>query len=238
MRGGRVLEVHHKPKPWHGWREFAKEIGTIVIGVLLALAGEQIVETLSWRHKTAEAEAPLRRELAVDLSYAAEQQALGVCANRYIDLLQRAVATNRPDIIAGLYRLGPPTHPHPWRIDTWTAALNAQAPDHMAPERVQAYSLAARFVNSEESQQWELVDLYSEAMAGRFGRLTEPSVANDELKTADRLRANEARRADITQAFLTTARENLRIQPSTARAAEFRSVVQDCEAKLKTLPPI
>ncbi|MDE2489166.1 MAG: hypothetical protein KGO51_17375 [Alphaproteobacteria bacterium] len=206
--------------------------------MLLALAGEQMVDTLSWRHKTAEAEAALRRELAVDLSYAAEQEALGVCASRYIDILQRAVATNRPDIIARLYRLGPPTDPHPWRVDTWTAALDAQAPDHMAPERVQAYSLAARFVNSEESQQWELVDLYSEAMAGRFGRLTEPSVASDELKTADRLRANEARRADITRAFLTTSRESLGIQPSTERAAEFRSAVQDCEAKLKTLPPI
>jgi hypothetical protein len=228
----------HRSKPWHGLREFLKEIGTIVIGVLIALAGEQIVETLSWRHKTAEAEAALRRELRVDLSYAAEQQALGDCANRYVDLLQRAVSRNRPDIIATLYSLGPPTHPHPWRIDTWTAALNAQAPDHMAQERVQAYSLAARFVNSEESQQWELVDLYSEAMAGRFGHLNEPTVANDELKTADRLRANEARRADITEAFLRTSRESLGILPATERAAEFRKVVQDCEAKLRTVPAI
>jgi hypothetical protein len=228
----------HKPKPWHGLRELLKEIGTIVIGVLIALAGEQIVETLNWRHKTAEAEAALRRELRVDLSYAAEQQALGACANRYIDILQRAVATNRPDVIATLYRLGPPTHPHPWRIDTWTAALNAQAPDHMAQERVQAYSLAARFVNSEETEQWELVDLYSQAMAGRFGHLTEPSVASDELKSADRLRANESRRADITEAFLRSSRDSLGILPSTERAAEFRKVVQDCEAMLKTVPAI
>ncbi len=228
----------HKPKPWHGWREFLKEIGTIVIGVLIALAGEQIVETLNWRHKTAEAEAALRRELRVGLSYAAEQQALGACANRYIDILQRAVATNRPDVIATLYSLGPPTHPHPWRIDTWTAALNAQASDHMAQERVQAYSLAARFVNSEESQQWELGDLYSQAMAGRFGHLTEPAVASDELKSADRLRANEARRADITEAFLRTSRDSLGVLPSTERAEEFRKVVQDCETKLKAAPPI
>jgi len=232
------MEVHHKLKPWHGWPEFLKEIGTIVIGVLIALAGEQIVEALTWRHKIAEAEASLRRELRVDLSYAAEQQALGVCANRYIDILQQAVAMNRPDVIAALYRLGPPTHPHPWRIDTWTAALNAQAPNHMAETRVQAYSLAARFVNSEETQQWELVDLYSQGMAGRFGHLTEPSVASDQLKTADRLRANEARRADITEAFLRTSRDSLAILPSNERAAEFRKVVQDCDAKLKTIPTI
>ena len=34
----------HKPKPWRGWPEFLKEIGTIVIGVLIALGAEQGVE--------------------------------------------------------------------------------------------------------------------------------------------------------------------------------------------------
>jgi len=30
----------HKPKPWHGWREFLKEYGIIVLGVLTALGLE------------------------------------------------------------------------------------------------------------------------------------------------------------------------------------------------------
>ena len=30
----------HKPKPVHNWRELLTEIGTIVIGVLIALAAE------------------------------------------------------------------------------------------------------------------------------------------------------------------------------------------------------
>ena len=227
----------HKPKPWHGWRELLKEVGTIVIGVLIALAGEQIVEALTWRYKVAEAETALRHELSIDLSYAAEQQALGVCANRYIDILQQAVAANRPEIVAALYRLGPPTHPHPWRIDTWTAALNAQIPDHMTPERVQVYSLTARFVNSEESQQWELVDLYSQVMAGRFGRLTDAGIASANLALIDRLRANEARRADITEALLKSSKESLGVSPSSERSDEFRKVVSDCEAKLRTAAP-
>ena len=40
----------HKPKPWHGWREFLKEYVIIVVGVLTALAAEQAVEWLHWRH--------------------------------------------------------------------------------------------------------------------------------------------------------------------------------------------
>lgn len=39
----------HLPKPLHGWREFAGEVGIIVIGVLIALAAQQLVETIQSR---------------------------------------------------------------------------------------------------------------------------------------------------------------------------------------------
>ena len=40
----------HLPKPLHGWRAFAGEVGIIVVGVLVALAAEQVVETIHWQH--------------------------------------------------------------------------------------------------------------------------------------------------------------------------------------------
>jgi hypothetical protein len=36
----------HKPKPWHGVREVLKEVGTIVVSVLIALGAEQAVEAI------------------------------------------------------------------------------------------------------------------------------------------------------------------------------------------------
>ena len=36
----------HVPKPLHGWRALAGEVGIIVIAVLIALAAEQAVEAL------------------------------------------------------------------------------------------------------------------------------------------------------------------------------------------------
>ncbi len=44
----------HKPKPWHGVREFLKEYVIIVVGVLTALAAEQVVDRLHWRQVMAE----------------------------------------------------------------------------------------------------------------------------------------------------------------------------------------
>jgi hypothetical protein len=63
------MEVHI-PKPFHGWREFAKEIGIIVIGVLIALGAQQIVEWLHHRVEAAEARAALRSEVAANLALA------------------------------------------------------------------------------------------------------------------------------------------------------------------------
>jgi hypothetical protein len=52
----------HKPKPWHGVRELLKEIGTIVIGVLIAIGAEQAVEALHHRAQAREAAGKLRTE--------------------------------------------------------------------------------------------------------------------------------------------------------------------------------
>ena len=43
----------HLPKPMHGWRDFAGEIAIIVIGVLIALGAEQVIESWTWERKVA-----------------------------------------------------------------------------------------------------------------------------------------------------------------------------------------
>jgi len=54
----------HKPKPWNGWRDFLKEVGTIVLGVGIALAAEQLLEYFHHRSQLQVA----RRELAAELA--------------------------------------------------------------------------------------------------------------------------------------------------------------------------
>jgi hypothetical protein len=54
----------HKPKPWHGLREFLKEYVIIVVGVLTALGGEQLVEHLRQRGELAETREAIREEIA------------------------------------------------------------------------------------------------------------------------------------------------------------------------------
>ena len=57
------------PTPLHGWREFAGEVGIIVLGVLIALGFGQIAEALHDRWNAAEARDAIRAEVRENLSW-------------------------------------------------------------------------------------------------------------------------------------------------------------------------
>ena len=57
------MEIH-KPKLFHNWREFLKEFGIIVLGVLTALFFEGAVQSLQWREKVNAAIADMNNELS------------------------------------------------------------------------------------------------------------------------------------------------------------------------------
>ena len=57
----------HLPKPLHGWREFAGEVGIIVLGVLIALTADQLVVAFQWHREVQGFRAAADRELGRDL---------------------------------------------------------------------------------------------------------------------------------------------------------------------------
>ena len=69
--------LHGAIKPMHGWRAFWGEVGIIVLGVLIALGAQQLVETFQWRREVAGFRDSLREEIAVNLGsypYRAKQK--------------------------------------------------------------------------------------------------------------------------------------------------------------------
>jgi hypothetical protein len=75
----------HLPKPLHGWREFAGEVGIIVVGVLIALAAEQLVESLHWRAEVRNAKAALSQDMAQTNRVFAYRVAAHDCVARRLD---------------------------------------------------------------------------------------------------------------------------------------------------------
>lgn len=69
----------HLPKPLHGWREFAGEVGIIVLGVLIALGVEQVASFVHDRSSAAEARTNIRDEIENNLGILALRSATEQC---------------------------------------------------------------------------------------------------------------------------------------------------------------
>ncbi len=132
----------HKPKPWHGVREFLKEYVIIVVGVLTALGAEQGVETLHWNHRVAETRVQLNQELGSDAGSSLRWLTNAPCLDAQLAALTRAVAEARR---TGGYH--PPAQRYAPTLvqftnDAWLNARSLQVSDHMGPEAVKLYSKA------------------------------------------------------------------------------------------------
>lgn len=75
----------HLPSPVHGWRAFAGEVGIIVLGVLIALAFEQLVQEMHWSNAVREAHAEIRAETDYANTFFAFRAAAEPCVRRRLD---------------------------------------------------------------------------------------------------------------------------------------------------------
>jgi hypothetical protein len=66
----------HLPKPLHGWRAFVGEVGIIVLGVLIALGAEQLVQSAHSRQKQHETLERLFEESRVNVALLRREQAM------------------------------------------------------------------------------------------------------------------------------------------------------------------
>jgi hypothetical protein len=120
----------HKPKPWHGLREFLKEYLIIVIGVLTALAAEQLAEQLRWQRAVEEARASIHQEIAFNGGFFAERARGRPCVAEVLGRLDSAIsaaeATGHSEAVPGL-----PTALSAQISDAqWQAARAAQVLPH------------------------------------------------------------------------------------------------------------
>jgi hypothetical protein len=174
----------HLPKPLHGWRAFVGEVGIIVLGVLIALGAEQVVESIHNRYLARQALDHIRAELAYDSAFAAERIAIGDCMRAsFTDLRQRLIAggDNWPGLqgkpISGAPRLSP------------TQSLFATAPPLSSPHRLWPVSAWAEATtsgvfNHGQSRFFNYAALY--AMVDWLGRLQDREIADySKLATFD-----------------------------------------------------
>ena len=111
----------HLPKPLHGWRQFAGEVGIIVLGVLIALGAQQLAENIHQRSEAASARRAVRSELETNMSRLASRAALKHCVELRMEEIQALLdgAAKNPSFV----RPGWVGRPQYWSMQTvrWEA---------------------------------------------------------------------------------------------------------------------
>jgi hypothetical protein len=145
------------PKPLHGWRAFAGEVGIIVLGVLIALGFGQIVEQWHWRQEVGTTRQSIANELVSNANEAAGRLAVEDCLRERIgELAARLKASNGP-WNGDPMPIAPGARPTPhwdnlsmrrvyavpltgWSQDAWDAAKSGGVVDHMSHKEIASYS--------------------------------------------------------------------------------------------------
>jgi hypothetical protein len=161
----------HKPKSWHGLREFLKEYAIIVVGVLTALAAEQGAEWLHWRELVQDG----RRDMAasyvkiqtLSVEREADSHCLSMRINEIVGILDQASRTGRlppvGDIGSPALRL--------WAETEWPTLVAAQTAVHFPRDEARRYAEIADYARSvdmdstREAEDW--TTLYTIVGPGR-----------------------------------------------------------------------
>jgi len=147
----------HLPKPLHGWRAFVGEVGIIVLGVLIALGFEQLVEQWRWRREVASTRQAIANELVEAANQGAMRLATEDCLRDRIGELAAKLNGTDGRWTADPLPLGRGAQPTPhwdnhgigrvyavplvgWSQDAWDAAKSSGALDHMSRGEVASYS--------------------------------------------------------------------------------------------------
>ncbi len=132
----------HIPKPLHGWREFMGEVGIIVLGVLIALGAEQMVESVHWRIEMNGERQALYSEARENIGSVKWRQRLQPCIDRRLaelDAIFRAHAASRPIVLRGA--VGRPVTSF-MSTTAWQIAVSSQAVSHMSLKEKLAFARA------------------------------------------------------------------------------------------------
>ena len=213
----------HLPKPLHGWREFAGEVGIIVIGVLIALGAEQLIEQAHQRQEAAQANDIIRGELAFNLGRLQSRLQIRSCVDARISQIERLLdtAATQPKLHGPIW-IGRPQY---WTLQDSRWEAESQA-GHAAlidrGELAQYGFIYALMRDTENEMMLEQTDWAKLRMVERLHSLNEPTLADLNAAVQD-ARYRAWRVALISSEILTGANE-LKLAATSNASPASRSV--------------
>jgi hypothetical protein len=213
----------HLPKAFHGWREFAKEVGIIVLGVLIALGFEQVVQAWHWRVEARHTRQALTNEAILSALWAEERIAVQQCLRERIAQLATKLNNGGPNWTADPVILGRARNPmgretetaipaayhtphRPWLTDEWETAKSTGIVDHMDREDVRLFEFVFRTVSELRNYQNEETMLAPQVSFLSFNQSLDPQSRVQTLVTLARLDYINGMEGQMAREMLLAAR--------------------------------
>jgi type II secretory pathway pseudopilin PulG len=144
----------HLPKPLHGWRAFAGEVGIIVVGVLIALAAEQTVQAVHERSIAREARNNVIAEIEQDMDVFRRRAQIQPCIDRRLDEIEQLIRAAPAPLPRPLW-IG---RPQVWEMYTqrWNTASVGGRTSLLTLDQQSSFAVIySRFAATEQMQQIE-----------------------------------------------------------------------------------
>ena len=209
-------------KPVHSWSDFLKEVGTIVLGVLIALAADQAVDAWNWHQEVGIVEDSLDDELSGSLFAAQERIKITDCQHRTLDALDDLADHSRGRLVI---RNAPVSRNREWGTAAWDAAVASGAIAHMPHDTRNAYAELFSFVRIFQNMNLRQQELWASINTYRRERPFSDTSRDRFVETVAQLRALTGTMNLGAKQFVEAAKP-LNIQLSAQDAATLREPLQ------------
>jgi hypothetical protein len=211
------------PKQMRNWREFAREVTIVVIGVLIAIGLDQLVEHHHWQQKIERAEGTMRIELSGDDGpQAYVRLAIAPCLDAEILALNSAAETMpAPKLRTLANSYSPPLRT--WESQGWAAVQTSDIGSHMSSDRLAAWSepyLLIASMNDWNLREGELTTDLREALPSAGD--ASPAQRQDLRRIAAELRDLNANLGAGARLLLTGMHDNAIDLPGSRKAELLR----------------
>jgi hypothetical protein len=181
------------PKPWHDWRNDGRELAIVVIGVLIALLAQQVVQDWEWKAKVAAAERAMRHEMLWDNGPQLYQRAaMHHCAVQRLDAIRAIVEAGKPrgQVTALIDSYWAPY----FSYDTIArdAANTSDVAGHMPADTMDLYAIVyTQMAPMTRNSEREVSDLAQLRALSRSGGALTPAERDKILSAVEALRADD-----------------------------------------------
>jgi hypothetical protein len=150
-----------------------------VLGICIALAGEQVIEDLHWKGQVQDAREVIATEMAWNLEGAIRRMRTVRCAEQRLDSLARILdQASRSGSLPPVGDIGTPP-PWRWRSGAWESVVASQTATHFPRQQLADFSDIYKIVEREQVNYLQEVAAWSDlyAMVGPGRRLDPASEA-------------------------------------------------------------